>query len=130
MELTRQQRKTLRRGNAQWPAHMIPVDKSEWPAWAKEGGSRIAVYRSFKFLAQVFSENDGIIRISVNRAEFVADGWGENISWDELQQVKREVGYGDRFAVEVYPADKDIVNVANMRHLWVLQCPLSFGWTK
>lgn len=33
-------------------------------------------------------------------------------------------------AVEIYPAERDIVNVANMRHLWVLPERLPFGWRR
>jgi hypothetical protein len=31
-------------------------------------------------------------------------------------------------AVEVYPPAGDVVNVANMRHLWVLRDRLPFAW--
>ena len=48
----------------------------------------------------------------------------------ELQDIKRQAGLGDYMAVEIYPKDRDIVNVANMRHLWVLRDPLQFGWRK
>lgn len=37
-----------------------------------------------------------------------------------LAQVYEEAGYGDRDAFEAYPRQADVVNVANMRHLWVL----------
>ena len=46
----------------------------------------------------------------------------------KLQEIKNTIGYKDKFAVEVYPAENDIVNVANMRHLWVLPKPLGFEW--
>ena len=39
-------------------------------------------------------------------------------------------GFGDRDAVEVYPADNAIVNVANMRHLFVFENPLPYVWRK
>lgn len=44
----------------------------------------------------------------------------DGISWDDLQWIKGAAGYRDREAVEVYPRDGDVVNVANMRHLWIL----------
>lgn len=44
-------------------------------------------------------------------------------------QVKRLVGYADKCAIEIYPPDQDIVNVANMRHLWVVDMP-DFAWKK
>jgi hypothetical protein len=42
--------------------------------------------------------------------------------------LKRECGRGDLDALEVYPVDPDIVNVANMRHLFFPPTPLSFKW--
>jgi len=42
------------------------------------------------------------------------------LSWDELQDVKREAGFGESAAVEVYPPDDEIVDEVRMRHLWVL----------
>jgi hypothetical protein len=45
-----------------------------------------------------------------------------------LQTVKDELGYAERDAVEVFPAQGDLVNVANMRHIWVLPYRLPFIW--
>lgn len=44
----------------------------------------------------------------------------DGITWDELQLVKNEQGYGNRFAIEVYPPDNRVVYEINMRHLWIL----------
>jgi hypothetical protein len=38
------------------------------------------------------------------------------------------VGFGAADALEVYPRDGDVVNVANIRHLWVLRDPLPWAW--
>lgn len=82
---------------------------------------RIQVWRSRFFLVQVFDEGGGRLRLSVNRTD--CDKFGDyldGITWDELQALKRQCGYGDRLAVEVYPPDADVVNVANIRHLFVI----------
>lgn len=117
--------------NAGWPEHLVEMPKAAWRALAdsmKHAPSK--VFRSRHFLVQEFSEGS-VIRLSVNRASVKSEGgWADQITWEELQQVKRECGYGDRDAVEVYPADRDVVNVANMRHLWVLSEPLPFVWRK
>lgn len=52
----------------------------------------------------------------------------DQITWDQLQTIKSELGFGDWYAVEVYPANADLVNDANMRHLWMLETRLSIGW--
>lgn len=47
------------------------------------------------------------------------------ITWDQLQAVKNAV-WGERArAIEVYPAQGDLVNGGNYRHLWRLG-PLDF----
>jgi hypothetical protein len=47
-------------------------------------------------------------------------------SWPDVQRIKREVLWSgrERVGVEVYPPDAEIVDQANMYHLWVL--PLGF----
>jgi hypothetical protein len=52
----------------------------------------------------------------------------DNIPWDDLQRLKTECGYGMFDAVEIYPNKRYEVNVANMRHLWIMADPLSFAW--
>ena len=78
------------------------------------------VLRSQGFLVQIF-EKPTATRLSVCRTEPDKNGgWKEGIMWEELMEVKRQAGYAACCAVEFYPPDDDIVNVANMRHLWVL----------
>lgn len=107
---------------------MLPVPPAEWPLASHPP---MAVWCSRDFLVQAYDEGGGIVRLSVNRAKLAPlGGWAENISWDHLQRIKREIGMVDRWAVEVFPADQDVVNVANLRHLWVLPEPPAFGWRK
>lgn len=88
----------------------------------------IKAFRNRKFELQIFRERCGV-RLSICRTSIDRKGaWLDGITWDELQHVKNECGYFDRDAIEVYPAQKDIVNVANMRHLWILDEPLDFVW--
>lgn len=110
----------------------FPVDPFEIPSWAwpdNPQSNRIKVFRSREFLIQVFQEEQGIIRLSVNRTLVGSDGrWRADISWDELQWLKAKCGYADSDAVEIFPRDSNIVDVANMRHLWVMPGELPFGW--
>lgn len=41
-------------------------------------------------------------------------------SWAHMQQIKNELVGCDRVAVEVFPAEQDLVDEANCYHLWVL----------
>lgn len=42
---------------------------------------------------------------------------GERLTWEELQKVKQDL-WGDRIAIEAYPAEADVVNLRHTRHLW------------
>ena len=51
------------------------------------------------------------------------------IDWEDLMMIKRGVGYGNSDAVEAFPKDCDTVNVANMRHLWIVPAEFTkFFW--
>lgn len=91
----------------------------------------IEAWRSKDYLVQCFRERSPTVlcRLSVNRIGIDDNGgWTQDIPWEDLQRLKAEAGFADYDAVEVYPADKDVVNVANMRHLWVMFEPLDFTW--
>lgn len=128
--MNRAERRAANKANKKrLPIRMRPVAREQWPR--DSDPSRVAVFVSQEFMAQVFAECPGS-RVSVNRVQVGSSGWKAEISWDELQRVKREIGMGDAWAVEIYPPDSQVVNVANMRHLWVygLDGSPGFGWTK
>jgi len=123
--------KYLQEQNARWPAHLVTVPRHEWSERALASGLA-AVWRSRGYLVQVFNEDDAdsvLVRLSIIRTGIQSDGgWVQDIPWEDLQRLKREAGYGDFDAVEVFPRDADVVNVANIRHLWILRGPLPFAW--
>lgn len=92
----------------------------------------VELWRSARFLVQVYRPEKGAQRISVNRTaiDTVTGRWLDGISWEDLQRIKREIGRGELDAVEIYPPDTDMVNVANMRHLWILEYSLPYAWRK
>jgi hypothetical protein len=51
-----------------------------------------------------------------------------NHSWSDLQRIKNEIWGSDRVALEVYPRDVNLVDVANLYWLWVFpadfECPI------
>ena len=85
------------------------------------------VWGSRDWLVQVY-DDDGTIRLTVNRTTRRGDRWVDGITWDKLMQVKRDVGRGDMWAVEMYPADEHVVNDANMRHLFLIDEPPPYAW--
>lgn len=98
------------------------------PGISDDGTSRVRTWRSNRFLVQEFGGTP--TRLSVNRTdiEISTGDWVEGITWDELMEIKRQCGYADKWAVEIFPADTSIVNVANMRHLWILDSAPAYAW--
>lgn len=125
MRATRNQRRALEKENAKQPLTLQPVPRSQWPEHQRQPKE---VWRSRDFLVQVYDEPNGVERMSVSRTLLVGERWMDGITWDDLMGLKRQVGRGDRDALEIYPADKDVVNVANMRHLWLPPEPVAFAW--
>ena len=124
-------RKWLRRENAKWPVELTQVPEKGWRPVEWDSQKRVAVWRSRDYLVQVVDEGGGYFRISINRSEIDGDGkWRDGLTWDELQEIKNAVGFASMDAVEIYPAAEDVVNVANMRHLWVLPCPFALAWRR
>ena len=126
-----QARKVLRKQNAKYPKVPAEIPKSEWPNLFSGGGdnTRTRVWRSCDFLIQEFTLPGDLIRLSICRTDLNPQGkWKDNISWDELQMIKKLIGYADQDAVEIFPEEEHMVNVANMRHLWVLPDPIPWKW--
>ena len=123
-------RKQLKARNSQAHKYLELIPESQWP---KVPSPPLRVWRSRDFLVQEYLDS-GQIRISViDSRELKAfkndyPMFGNSITWDELQQIKTEIGYGDRCAVEIYPPDHLIVKDCNMRHLWILEETPRFVW--
>lgn len=127
-QLSNKTRSLIEEENARWPDYLVQV--KEWDA-SLAPKNLSEVWRSRHFLVQVYrGEHFGIqARLSVSCTSIRDDGeWIDGIGWDVLQRLKRECGFGSFDAVEIFPSDKDIVNVANMRHLWVMKEQLPFKW--
>jgi len=87
-------------------------------------------WRSSRFIVMLWIETNGARRLTVHSAEIDART-GENkdgITWDDLQKLKSEAGFGEVCAVEIYPPDDQLVYDHNMRHLWLLDAAPSFMW--
>lgn len=86
----------------------------------------VALWRSRFWVVQLFALEPSAgadLRMSVRRAN-----GSDGITWDDLFQLKAAIGLGLRTAVEVYPSVLDVVDVANMRHLWFLPERPAFAW--
>jgi hypothetical protein len=125
-------RQELKAKNAEATRSLELVPKEDWPVQSGER-SPLRVWRSRSFLVQEY-EDSGYIRISVIDSRKLksfsnnSPKFGNSITWEEIQQIKHDIGYGDRCAVEVFPPDNLVVNVANMRHIWILDYVPNFCW--
>jgi hypothetical protein len=121
----------LRKDNLRFPFdRFVDIPREQWPD-APERAQRIGAKRSREYLVQIYAEAPGITRLSINRTQIDDAGrWLDGITWENLQAIKRHCGFGDRDAVEVFPADDSIVNVANMRHLFIFDSHLPYVWRK
>ncbi len=125
---TRAQRRKLKLDNAKQPAALREVPREQWP---NPYAPQLRVWRSKDFLVQEFyAAAPAKIRLSVCRTTLLGDRWQDGITWDDLQRLKRKCGYGNADAIEIFPADTDVVNVANMRHLWIMADPVTCAWRK
>jgi hypothetical protein len=111
--------------------HEVPPE--QWRSQPRALPNMTRVFKSRAFFVQEFTEASGVIRLSVNRVKYNAGragflSWYTGVSWDDLQWLKQELGYGARCGVELYPPEADVVNVANIRHLWILPAPPEFMW--
>lgn len=130
--MAREMQKEARRTVLGLPDALTELPRERWPSDSfmhlSGDAERLRVWVSKAMIVQLFNEF-GHERISVSRAAIDAQGrFVDGIAWDELQAVKTAIGFGDRCAVEVYPPDRDVVNVANIRHLWLLAEDPVFMW--
>jgi hypothetical protein len=113
--------------------HMEEIPREDWPLMAQFEVEALRVWRSADYLAVLYRQMaDGNVRLTVNSVRRTAcrkrydkggTDWRDGITWDELQRIKNECLGNDVWCVEVYPAQDKLVDVANMRHLWVLDGP-------
>lgn len=128
--ITRAQRRQLERENQALGNALQPIPAKDWPPQRADGDRRTRVWRSRNYLVQEFLTEDGTVRLSINRTTLQGNRWLDQLSWEELQQIKNELGFFAHCAIELYPPLLDEVNCANIRHLFVLKEPPSFMWRR
>ena len=65
---------------------------------------------------------DGILHLAVSSLT------GIRPTWYEMQRIKDDIAGPKATAVEIYPPQSEIVDGANMYHIWVLPNPLPFSF--
>lgn len=108
----------------QHPAFDLPLVNKPEAAWC-----------SRSFVVQLYPRESGAQRLTVQRTganSYIRPSRRDlrSISWDDLMAVKAGVGFGLRWAVEVYPAELCVLNDCPMRHLWMLDEAPPFAWKR
>ncbi len=127
-KVNRAERRIMKRMALKHSLTLQKIPRESWPAIAQASKVK-EVWQSAGFVVQIQDELDGVERMSVNRSLLNAEGeWEDGITWDEMQEIKRQCGRGDKCAIEIFPPDVSEVNDHNIRHLWVLKDPPPFMW--
>ena len=66
----------------------------------------------------------GVIHLAVSSLS------GIRPTWPEMQRIKDEISGPEATAIEVYPPKSEIIDEADMFHIWVLRGKLPFGLHK
>ena len=56
--------------------------------------------------------------VAISKGTGTNDGTGE-VSWSQKMQIKNELFGENRFAIEVFPKQKNLIDVCDVYHLWV-----------
>lgn len=78
---------------------------------------------------KVFSVLDRMLENGVRHLA-VSSLSGIRPTWHEMQRIKDTIAGASATAVEIYPPKSEIVDEADMFHIWVLPGQLTFGLTK
>lgn len=101
-----------------------PWEKIEFPRGTVGSGwsARFtACHRNRVFAVLEGAAEGGVIHLGVSSLS------NERPSWWEMQRIKDELAGEEMTAVEVYPPHTEIVDGADMFHIWVLPSALPFG---
>lgn len=77
--------------------------------------------RNRVFAVLIRLDASGVVHLAVSSLS------GLRPSWPEMQRIKDEIAGTDATAVEVYPPKAEVVDEADMFHIWVLRGKLPFG---
>ena len=86
-----------------------------------------AAYRNDWIAVLVRSVHSDLLDVMVDHAA-IRTAMCAEFGWRELQRIKDEIFGKDRMAVQVYPRQVELVDAADMYHLWVFPIGYSFDF--
>ncbi len=108
------------RASGSWgPWDRIPLPQGQLGSgWAS---ACHACHRNRVFAVLERQDAVGVVHLAVSSLS------GIRPSWHEMQRIKNEIAGEDATAIEVYPPQDQVVDEADMFHIWVLRGKLPFG---
>ena len=86
--------------------------------WLERSVGAIAVYENGEYIVEkrpCHPDNNMDFRLAIKRFD------KQPIHrWSDFQRIKNEIAGPERIALEVYPAESELTDTANIYHLWVL----------
>jgi hypothetical protein len=101
-----------------WEVLSFPVGTVASSGWPSE---ITTAYRNRVFAVLIRSAGGGVVHYAISSLS------DRRPTWWEMQRIKNELAGSAATAVEVYPPNSDIVDDADMFHIWVLPAGLPFG---
>lgn len=102
----------------EWRAIDLRLSSTEAKGWLKQCHT---AWRNSVFCVLERESVNGTRHLAISSLS------GNRPSWHDMQRIKNEIAGITATAVEVYPPAHEVVDGANMYHLWVLPEPLEFG---
>lgn len=97
----------------------------DWSKW--EDRSHVLIAHRNKSIQAAYVSKQASVQVSVfQHPEFkkITHLWvrrhdDKPMGWTQLQRIKNEIVGYDKMAIQVFPKTKNVVDQANMYHLWV-----------
>lgn len=104
------------------PFERVPEsDRPELFAQQRERvGDLQSVWKNNRYIVQIYRRALGGGAMEASHLAVRRNDESEIQGWDDLQRIKNELAGGDRVALEIYPPEAEVIDQANMRHLFVL----------
>lgn len=104
------------------------IEAQRWGRWVNQSHLCFHPFARVNRITRAFSNMVLSVQISEEETEWgtVLHLWvrrndqGTGVTWADLQRVKDEIVGPERTGVQVFPAQADLVDAANIYHVWVL----------
>lgn len=119
--MNRAERKRNQKGHeiVGWREHAAPKNLGIGDGWFNEFDK---VYSNglYAVLVRTVETEWGPVIHAAMRNALGPGGTGTDIPWAEMQKIKNELFGRERVGVEVFPKESELIDAANMYHIWIL----------